>query len=188
MQGQIYGKTIEGCGQIPFVYSQAVEKPAWLKVTMAGEWTLLDTPAGAVRLNAAGQSASAYPAGTFLGGLNRPWIGLHTIDTVRRDAAVFQIPFESGLDTGGRVGFVRLRLSGGSIEYTIDMESDLIKQIRIMDSSDKEVGIISFSYPQSDAVDSDRFAVPRLPSGLGAVKTESLHWLSALAAGKLLSN
>ncbi len=170
------------------MYSKALEKPAWLKITVDGEGTLLDTPAGAVQMNASGHPVSAYPAGTFLNGLNRPWIGLHTIDTVRRDAASFRIPFESGLDAGGRIGWVRLRSSGGNIEYTIDMEMDLIQQIRITDSADQEAGIISFSYQVPDAAGDNRFIVPRLPSGIGPVKTESLHWLSALAASKLPSN
>lgn len=185
MRGQLHGKTITGNGRLPFVYAMALEKPAWLNVTVADQLTLLDAPSGAVMLDAAGHPVSTYPAGTFLNGLNRSWDGLHVIDTVRRDAALSHIPFSTELEANGARGLVSLQLADGKMEYKLDMNKDLIERIEFRDSTGNTVGEIVFDYLSPDALRHDEFAVPRLPFGVSPQKTEQLHWLSALAANTL---
>ena len=187
LQGQVHGRPLTGSGGLPFVTGKAAEKPAWLKVTIAGKPALLDTPAGAVLQDGGGHQASAYPAGTFLLGLNRPWSGLHVLDVVRRDAAQFRIPFDTALDPDGVNSRVTLHLPDGEIEYRIDMEKDLIDWIRMVDAENQVTGEITFSYLISDAVGGERLRVPSLPAGGGIRKTESFYWLSALANGRLYS-
>ncbi len=186
MKGRLYGKTITGMGQMPFVYEKTLERPAWLKLTIEGEQSFLDTPDGAAVLNAAGQSVSGYPSGTFLCGLNRPWFGLHVIDTIRRDAAQFRIPFETGLDASGKKAVVSLKVPEGRIEYTIDIEKDLIEKISFIDSDKQPVGGILFSYFGIDDFSGGDFTMVRLPSGVGSIKREQFHWLSKLMTERFL--
>lgn len=185
MKGQLHDESITGSGRLPFVYSKAIEQPAWLKVTIANKLTLIDTPSGAVMLDAANLPVSTYQAGTFLGGLNRPWGGLHVIDTVRRDAALSHISFKTGLNADGTRGLVSLQVAGGKIEYVIDMKNDLIEQISFFDTTDKVVGEILFEYLNPNDFSSDEFRIPQLPSNTSSQRTEQLHWLSALAANNL---
>jgi len=65
------------------------------------------------------------------------------------------------------------------------MERDLIRQIQFLDGSGNVMGQMTFDYLSPDAVSDDEFSIPRVLSGAGYRKTESLHWLSALAADRL---
>jgi RNA polymerase sigma-70 factor (ECF subfamily) len=74
--GQINEKQVYGTGRIPFVYSASQEYYPWLNLQMAG--------------------TEIEDADSFTG-LPRPWMGLHTIDTVRRDAAEQEVLFDTKL-------------------------------------------------------------------------------------------
>lgn len=187
IEGHFYEKTLSGIGELPFVYSKVVERPAWLKLAIKGEQAFIDTPGGAAVLNAVGQPVLRYPYGTFLCGLNRPWSGLHAIDTVRRDAAQFRIPFETGLEASGKKAVVSLRVPGGQIEYIIDMEKDLIEKISFIDLDKRPVGEFQFNYLEFDDISGTNFTMVRLSSGVGSTKTEQFHWLSELMAERFLS-
>ena len=60
----------------------------------------------AVLQDAQGTALGKYPRGSFFKGLSRPWMGLHTIDSVRRDAAEQRARFETQVLAGGRQGQV----------------------------------------------------------------------------------
>lgn len=180
IKGQLQGKAVAGNGRLPLIYQQVRETPAWLNLTIAGQLTFIDTPDGAVTLDVSQRPVSAYSAGTFSVGLNRPWEGLHVLDTLRRDAALSGISFETGLTPDQRIGIVNLLLSSGKIEYRIDMEKDWIQEIRFIDSTGKTTGEFFFEYFDPAAAKDDEFIIPRLPSGRSSRKTESGHWLSSL--------
>ena len=78
-------------------------------------------------------------------GLSRPWMGLHTIDTVRRDAAQKRIWFETRYNKSSGKALVALKTKDGRIVYTIDMEKDVIESIAF--SGDTE-GQLQFDYFQ----------------------------------------
>ncbi|MHC4123517.1 MAG: RNA polymerase sigma factor [Planctomycetota bacterium] len=109
VKGIINGQRIRGTGRVPFVYSAYTEKKPWLRL----------------------QVADKQFADTSFIGLSRPWMGLHTIDTVRRDAAEKQIPFETKYNPAENKAEVILKQKDGEIIYTINMESDLVEEIRI---------------------------------------------------------
>jgi RNA polymerase sigma factor (sigma-70 family) len=185
MQGHLHGRTITGSGQLPLVYREIVEHPAWLKIVIDDKRTLIDTQAGAVMLNAAGNATFAYPPGAFLCGLNRPWMGLHVIDTIRRDAAIRHIQFTSKLAGPGKTGLVSLLMPEGKILYVVDMEKDLIERIQFFDLTGSTTGEILFEYLNPDKAGNSEFTQPQLPFHTGSGKTEQLHWISALAEDSL---
>jgi hypothetical protein len=63
--GQINSKLVRGRGRIPFIYAARKRHWPWLELKVGNR---IEAQAGFT-------------------GLSRPWMGLHTIDTVRRDAA-----------------------------------------------------------------------------------------------------
>ena len=91
-------------------------------------------------------------------GLGRPWMGLHTIDIVRRDAAEKEIPFETALRAGESKGQVILTKESYKSIYTIDMEKDVVE--KIIYSGEKE-GELVFTYLQEIGGERSEFAPPR---------------------------
>jgi RNA polymerase sigma-70 factor (ECF subfamily) len=73
IKGQVNGKEVRGRGRIPFVYAVSLEHWPWMELKVGGRI-----------VNEAG-----------FAGIGRPWMGLHAIDTIRRDAALKQIWFET---------------------------------------------------------------------------------------------
>jgi RNA polymerase sigma-70 factor (ECF subfamily) len=186
IRGQLHGCTISGSGRLPFVYPKSLDKTAWLKLSLADKWILIDTPTAAAVLNVSDLPVAQYLPGTFLIGLNRPWAGLHTIDNVRRDAARYRIPFETEIDPSGTIAVVRLRLSEGKIEYTVNMQNDWIERIQFFTAADAEVGHIDFDYLNPHDADPAEFVIPRLSLSSAVQKKQPFHWLSELGAGNLL--
>ncbi|MCK4292593.1 MAG: RNA polymerase sigma factor, partial [Planctomycetes bacterium] len=80
--GRINTEKITGAGRIPFVYAARGEYWPWLRLHV-----------GAKEFVDAGD-------GALFKGLSRPWVGLHTIDTVRRDAAEQDVWFETTYTPG----------------------------------------------------------------------------------------
>jgi len=157
--GQINGKEIRGRGRMPFVYSASQRHWPWV-VLKAGE-------------NIVNEVSFA--------GLSRPWMGLHTVDTIRRDAAQKRIWFETRYDKRTDKAQVILKPGNVQIVYMIDMEKDVIESITF--SGDKG-GQLKFDYLQDiDSVGSE-FAEPirksRLQEG-----SEGMLWLLQLVEGKL---
>lgn len=187
MKGHLHGNAISGSGRLPFTYAESLRKPAWVKVLVGDEMTLIDTPTAAVVLDASGQPVIHYPSGTFLKGINRPWFGLHVIDTVRRDAAASGISFETTINNAGDRGEVRLNLSEGAIEYRIGMKMDLIEQICFFDATDTLVGELLFDYVNPYDAASDAFRMPPV-SLAGVQQGEVMNWLSELGSDNLLSD
>lgn len=178
IEGYVYENAIQGIGEMPFVYSKTHERPAWLKLAIGKEQTFIDTPGGAAVLNTFDQPIAEFPSGTFFCGLSRPWSGLHVIDTIRRDAAQFQIPFETRLNN--IKGVVALKLSQGQIEYSIDMKKDLIEKITFLNSDRHPVGEICFDYLGFDEFSAENFRMVRLPLEAASKKNEQIHWISKL--------
>ncbi len=90
-------------------------------------------------------------------GLSRPWMGLHTIDTVRRDAAQKRIWFETRYNKSSGKVLVALKTKDGRIVYTIDMEKDVVESITF---SGDTGGQLQFDYFQDiDSIGSE-FAQP----------------------------
>jgi hypothetical protein len=132
---------VRGVGQTPFVYAAGKVNRPWLDLTIGGE-RLIDTAAGSERIGADGR-VERYPSGRLFEGLMRPWMGLHTIDTVRRDAAMRGIGCDTRRVDEDRVT-VTMKKDKLEIRYTISLSRDWIESISLGGGSQ---GTLSFSYP-----------------------------------------
>jgi hypothetical protein len=107
------------------------------------------------------RSARSYPLSgrQSLPGLGRPWSGLHTLDTIRRDAAQARIAFTTRLLPDGRR--VEIVLHGPQVRlmYRVHLYQDWIEAI-VFSKEDMTIGEWTFSYPKPDEADPRRFAVP----------------------------
>jgi RNA polymerase sigma-70 factor (ECF subfamily) len=159
--GQIDGRQVSGVGQIPFVYAASGQFAPWLSLQLADGTRIIDGRAGACVFNADGKAVAAYPAGSFFKGLGRPWMGLHTIDTVRRDAAEKQVWFETKSLPGGEKTQIVLTVDQVKLVYTIDMETDVIEKITFSADSGNQ-GELEFAYLQDIDNPGREFASPRV--------------------------
>jgi len=151
--GQIKGKEVRGRGRIPFVYATSKRHWPWVKLNVGG---------------------SIVNRACFAG-LSRPWMGLHTIDTVRRDAAQKRIWFETRYDKSNGKAQVVLKPKDGRIVYTIDMEKDVIDQITLS-TSDGRDGQLIFSYMQEIGNIGSEFAEPFSTANVRE-RSEGMLWL-----------
>ena len=134
--GAINGKEVTGSGRLPFVYAQSASHWPWMRLSI-GSKVFVDED---------------------FTGLVRPWMGLHTIDTVRRDAAEKQIPFETKLGADGSKAQVILTKGSDKVIYIIDMDTDVVEQILF--TGDKQ-GQLVFEYAQDIDDIGNSFAEPR---------------------------
>lgn len=144
---------------MPFVYAASRRYWPWVKLKVG---------------------ADTVSAVSFAG-LSRPWMGLHTIDTVRRDAAQKRIWFETRYDKSSGRALVALKTKDGRIVYTIDMEKDVVESIAF---SGDTGGQLQFDYLQEiDSIGSE-FAQPVSKASM-RVSSEGMLWLVGLVEGKL---
>ncbi|MHC4699819.1 MAG: RNA polymerase sigma factor, partial [Planctomycetota bacterium] len=147
IRGQINGEKVFGSGRIPFVHMAGKEHSPWLKLKV-GSLTIVDSDGQAQVSEGSADQIETYRSGSFFTGLGRPWMGLHALDTVRRDAAAQRIWFKTEHLPDGKFAQVELECGGAKLVYTIDLETDVIDKIAF--STDKgETGSLTFSYLQS---------------------------------------
>ena len=160
VEGELNGREVEGGGRLPFVYSTSQRHWPWLRLKVGGK-LIVDSGDG-----------------RLFKGLSRPWMGLHTIDIVRRDAAEKQIPFETKLRARDRKAQVILTKESVKIIYTIDMEKDIVEQIVF---TGERYGQLVFDYLDDiDGIGRD-FAEPRRKSYRRPQrKTKGMLWLFEL--------
>jgi RNA polymerase sigma-70 factor (ECF subfamily) len=184
--GELNGKNISGLGQIPFVYNAAGEHPAWMKLHITNELEVIDCPLGAQLHRTNGATIAAYPAGTFFKGLSRPWMGMHTADLVRRDAVNKHIRFESErLENEDKV-IITLNYQNISLLYTINMEKDIVEDIRFI-VNEINIGTLYFSYLQDVDQAGSEFTEPVITETSRIVTQEDpgILWLVNLTYGNL---
>jgi RNA polymerase sigma factor (sigma-70 family) len=145
--GMINGQQVSGTGRIPFVYAASEQFAPWLNLQFANGRRIVDSRVGAYVFDVNGTTVAAYKGGSFFKGLDRPWMGLHTIDTVRRDAAEKQVWFETKSLTGGKKAQAVLTVNQVKLVYTIDMETDVIEKI-IFSVDNSGQGELRFTYLQ----------------------------------------
>jgi len=146
--GQVNGEQVSGTGRIPFVYATSKRFSPWLKLQLGNSLKIADSGTVACVFDRSGNAVARYEGGSFFKGLGRPWMGLHTIDTVRRDAAEKQVWFETKHIPGGSKAEVVLTREQVKLVYTIDMETDVIEKITFSVSNGGE-GELRFSYLQN---------------------------------------
>jgi RNA polymerase sigma-70 factor (ECF subfamily) len=185
VSGKVNGQNVFGTGRIPFVYATSEQYSPWLKLQV-GSLMIVDTYTEAYLNRLQSEQFETYPGGSFFKGLTRPWMGLHTIDTVRRDAAEQRIAFETKHTPGSRFAQVELIYKGLRLIYKIDLEMDVIDEITF--STDQGIkGNLKFSYLQSieGAGASEDFRPPRPRRRRASNSGPGLLWLVQLVEGSL---
>jgi hypothetical protein len=182
VEGRIGRQRVTGTGRVPFVYAARREYSPWLRLKVGNRLRVVDSGTSAAVYDSDGKVAARYTGGSFFAGLGRPWMGLHTIDTVRRDAAKEQVPFETKYKPGDDKAEVILTCPQGKLIYTVDMEADVIDEIAISAGHGKE-GFLKFSYLQRIEKEGDEFVEPRVSGSYGGMRRESrgMLWLFEIA-------
>lgn len=180
INGRINGKPLSGKGRIPFVYEASIIHTPWLDLHLSGGVRIIDTGTGACVFDGSREVIATYDGGSFFAGLGRPWMGLHTIDTVRRDAARQQVWFETKYKLQEDKAEVVLTCYQIELIYTIDMETDVIDKITFtMDNT--VIGELEFSYLQDIDEVGREFTEPRAKSSRGLKQNSmGLLWLEKL--------
>ncbi|UCE48019.1 MAG: hypothetical protein JSW47_20775, partial [Phycisphaerales bacterium] len=182
IRGHVNGQKVMGSGRIPFVYGASREKSPWMKLQV-GSITIVDTYSQANVLEDSSDNPSVYEGGSFFKGLARPWMGMHTIDTVRRDAAEQRIWFETRYLADDRFAEVGMDCEGMTVVYKIDLQTDVIDEITIT-TDQGEAGNLKFSYLQSIEGAGREFSRPSTPMRRTAPKANpGLLWLVHLVEG-----
>jgi RNA polymerase sigma-70 factor, ECF subfamily len=183
--GHINGENVSGMGRIPFVYATSAQYSPWLKLRV-GSMTIVDSKNEAYIRTSPSQNVTKYQPGSFFKGLAKPWLGLHTIDIVRREAAAQRVRFETKHTPGSQFAQVELFHEGVRIIYSIDLETDVVDEITF--STDKgDKGSLKFSYIQAiNDVINGEFVSPSISTTGGTPKSGSgLLWLVELVEGSL---
>ncbi|MBN2137084.1 MAG: sigma-70 family RNA polymerase sigma factor [Sedimentisphaerales bacterium] len=142
--GRIDDDEITGTGRIPFSNAARSRFGPWLKLRIGGNVTLGDNGLEA-RVYDNRRLVAGYGGESFFEGLSRPWIGLHTIDMVRRDAARRRVWFETTRLGEEHMAAVSLSHDNAELTYTINMEKDIIERIDFV-ASDGRRGELKFTY------------------------------------------
>ncbi len=180
IRGRINGQDVIGTGRIPFVYAASGRYSPWMRLKV-GSVTITDTYRRASVSRESAEEPGVYRGGSFFKGLARQWMGLHTIDTVRRDAAEQRIWFETSyLDD--RFAQVEMDCEGVKVAYKIDLLADLIDEITFT-TDQGQTGNLKFSYHQSiEGVAGREFSRPIMPTRRTSPRANpGLLWLVQLA-------
>jgi RNA polymerase sigma-70 factor (ECF subfamily) len=182
VKGRIGEERLSGTGRIPFVYAAGAQHSPWLKLNIGARLEIIDDGRQAI-VRKGGKVTASYDAGSFFEGLPRPWMGLHTIDTVRRDAAELEVSFETKLDREAERAEVMLSAEQGRLVYTIDMEKDVVERITIS-AGDQVVGELTFSYLQDINQFGYEFTEPQIGRRYGSLRRKSpgILWLLQIGA------
>jgi RNA polymerase sigma-70 factor, ECF subfamily len=184
VRGQVAGREITGAGRIPFVYTAMRQHAPWLRLQI-GDLAVVDGGSTATLYDAQGESPFKYRQGSFFSGLSRPWMGLHALDTVRRDAAEQRARFETQLLPGGREAQVTITSGNTRLLYAIDIEADLVRRIDFT-VQNAPAGSLEFEYLQDvDAGDSEFTTPATRNERVTLQKDPGILWLVRLANGTL---
>lgn len=190
VHGRVADTKIEGRGQVPFVCEAHREHPAWMTLKIGDDLELIDCSDGAYLRRTDGTVIAAYKPGSFFKGLARPWMGMHTMNIVRRDAAEKRVWFKTMPASNKKDVVVTLlhdkHRGKTDLVYTIDSENDLIKDIRF-DVQNTVVGSLVFSHFQSVTRLGDQYVDPAVPEEPDIPREEGpgVLWLVFLAEGNL---
>jgi len=182
--GQINGRDVSGTGRIPFVYAASRKNWPWLKLNVADNLRLTDGAVAAGIYDLDKRQMTTYPSGTFFKGLPRPWMGLHTIDTIRRDAAEQRIWFKTEYTPGSETAELILTKERTTLRYLINMQKDLIEKITISAADTRGANVqaeLLFSYLEDVEHPGPDFAEPtRARYGIPEKQDLGILWLVSL--------
>ena len=181
--GRIAGEVVKGVGCLPFVYQSSLEHAPWLKLQLGDRLIVYQAGEVVQLFDLDRRIRITYPADNFFGGLGRPWMGLHTIDSIRRDAAKQKVRFKSRYRRRKKKAEVELTSAKGRLVYDIDMKADVIETIRLYfkDAAGVEYeGVLNFSYVDQTERLTDEIMTPG-PGGYSDTRgLDGVLWLLRL--------
>ncbi|MCD6393011.1 MAG: sigma-70 family RNA polymerase sigma factor [Planctomycetes bacterium] len=186
VEGEIGGKPVNGLGRLPFVYGTSGVRRPWLKLRM-GAYEISGDIKGLCVRDSDGNVVKSYSdqkEGGIFAGLTRPWAGLHTIDTIRRDAALKQLWFETTVLPEKAKANVIVSCDGVKLDYTIDMTRDVIEKIAFVSDAGDTLGQLKFSYVQNIDSMSDIPSVGRIRIDTESQESGGILWLVKLGGGE----
>jgi len=190
VNGHVNSRTINGQGRIPFVYAAYKRHQPWMKLHLGQDLLIVDCNGYACLRGSDGAAIGVYRPEAFFSGLGRPWMGMHTIDILRRDAAKQRIqfavaPVEESEDMVIELAHEHHGISR-TIIYTLDMLNDLVKTIEFQENG-RVMGELAFSYLQDIDFIAHEFVEPAAPQDAQAPMRRSpgMRWLVDLANGNL---
>ncbi len=166
VSGHWGAQPVSGEGRLPLVAAAVGDHGPSLRLTVGEDLRLLDSGAVAEIHNRSGAVLARYPGGSLFQGLGRPWCGLHTIDTIRRDAARVGIAFTTRLLPDGRRVEIVLHGPQVQVAYCVHLYQDWIESI-VFSKEDVTIGEWTFHYPKPDEADPYRLPAssPRAAAG-----------------------
>jgi RNA polymerase sigma-70 factor (ECF subfamily) len=182
ISGHLGTQPVWGYGRLPLVAAAVREHGPRLQLTVGEDLVLLDSGGAAEVRHRSGEVLARYPGGDLFQGLGRPWSGLHTIDTIRRDAARAGIAFTTRpLPDGQRVEIV---LCGPQVRvtYCVHLYQDWIETI-VFSKEDVTIGEWTFNYPKPDEADLHRLTVSSPSHSRSPISGPKDLWLMRLAQG-----
>ncbi|MHC4744617.1 MAG: RNA polymerase sigma factor [Planctomycetota bacterium] len=163
VSGEINGEQIEGAGRIPFTYEMSKKHYPWADIRIGRRLRIVDSGQAVHLYDATGKTVGSYAAGSFFDCLGSPWMGLHTIDAVRRAAAKAKMPFETRRIAKNRVQ-IAITERKAALVFEIDLARDVVETIKIpaaaTDESDA-TAIIRFDYKEEIPPTDTEFRPPR---------------------------
>ena len=182
INGNFKGRKIIGYGQMPLRYSLTRQRPPLLALKI-GEGTEILNGTGKAALKDSNGKTTYYPAGAFFDGLIKPWMGLHCIDSIRRDAVLNGMTFETQL-LSGSLCRVSVNHENGTIQYSVDLSGDLVKSIAFLDASGDTCGHVALEYSEAIPEGYKTFRISDLGNSAPVTKVKK-HWLAELVSGNL---
>jgi hypothetical protein len=184
VSGQVNGQDVSGMGRIPFIDLTSKRYSPWLKLQV-GSMIIVDNYNEAYINEPSSEKLKAYKGGSFFKGLCRPWMGFHTIDSVRRDAAEQRVWFETRLLPDNRFAEVELTCEDAKIVYKIDMETDVVDEIKCSTDQGKTANL-KFKYLQSIDNLNGEFVLPGKPAQQASPQSsQGILWLVQLVEDSL---
>lgn len=165
---------------MPFFYATSKQHSPWFRLSKGNVLRVVDTVRGAALYRNRDRTPVTYPAGSFFKGLPRPWMGLHTIDTVRRDAAAQGMQFDTEYTPKSAKAEVILTRGQDRLIYTIDTQKDVIDKIAFS-TGGEERGELRFSYLEEVDEKDDEFVEPHIRGYRPTKAPKGILWLKELA-------
>jgi RNA polymerase sigma-70 factor, ECF subfamily len=183
--GHIRGEHLSAQGSLPLFYSSYKDgnhRP-WMKLRV-GKKTLVDADSGAYAYDASSKTRVRFASRSFFKGFARPWEGLHTLDTIRRDAAEQRVPFTTEISKDKSTGTVELDLDPYTVVYTIDMNADWVQRVDINEGQ-TSVGKMIFQYLPSLTTNGASVSPPRTTARGIPQAGIGVNWITRLVSGTL---
>lgn len=182
IQGTLCEQPVQGHAYIPFYYKTYQTHKPWLTITV-GQDRIFTTQQKGSQYSQNGEIQQG-PTKLLWSGLPRPWLGLHSVDLIRRDAAQQQLYNTHHFCFDSNYGEITIMQTQGyqtkSLRYGIDLDNDLIKTLDFI-VNDQTVGHLSFRYLQEfDATEPQSPPKWSQHSPHSSLPDQGIQWLMEL--------